>query len=144
MKYIVSACLLGANCKYNGGNNYRREISAYLKNHTFCCVCPECLGGLSTPRASVEIQNGRFINTAHEDVSEAFEKGAALALKKALAFHPDAAILQSRSPSCGVNQRYSGNFDGLLTKGNGIFAQKLIDSGIPAYDIEAFLRQIKR
>lgn len=143
MKYIISACLMGANCKYNGGNNYQRELCRYLKDHTFRCVCPEVLGGLSTPRASVEIQNGRFINTEHEDVSEAFEKGAALALEKALAFQPDAAILQSRSPSCGVNHRYSGNFDGKFIEGNGIFAQKLIEQGIIVYDVEEFLSKIK-
>lgn len=143
MKYIISACLLGANCKYNGENNYHRELCAYLKNHTFCCVCPEVLGGLSIPRACVEIKNERFINTDHEDVSAAFEKGAASALRQALQFQADAAILQSRSPSCGVNKRYSGNFDGILTTGNGIFAQKLIDAGIPTYDVEDFLRKLK-
>ena len=57
MRYIVSACLMGANCKYNGGNNYQLRLSAFLKNHTFRCVCPEVLGGLPTPRLSVEIQN---------------------------------------------------------------------------------------
>lgn len=143
MRYIVSACLMGANCKYNGGNNYQRRLSAYLKNHTFRCVCPEVLGGLPTPRLSVEIQNGRMINTANEDVSEAFEKGAAEALKITVDFQPDAVILQSRSPSCGVNKRYSGNFDGKLIAGSGIFAQALMDSGYKVYDIEEFLAQTK-
>lgn len=143
MRYIVSACLMGANCKYNGGNNYQLRHSAFLKNHTFRCVCPEVLGGLPTPRLSVEIQNGRMINTANEDVSEAFEKGTAEALKITADFQPDAVILQSRSPSCGVNKRYSGYFDGKLVSGNGLFAQALIDSGYKVYDVEAFLTQLK-
>lgn len=143
MRYIVSACLMGANCKYNGGNNYQLRLSAFLKNHTFRCVCPEVLGGLPTPRLSVEIQNGRMINTANEDVSEAFEKGTAEALKITADFQPDAVILQSRSPSCSVNKRYSGYFDGKLVSGNGLFAQALIDSGYKVYDVEAFLTRLK-
>lgn len=144
MNFIVSACLMGANCKYNGGNNYRRELCAFLKDHTFRCVCPEVLGGLATPRVCVEIQNARMINSDQEDVSEAFEKGANIALHTALAFHADAAILQSRSPSCGVHKIYSGNFDQKLINGNGIFAQQLIDRGIAVYDIEEFLNDITR
>lgn len=143
MKYIVSACLMGANCKYNGGNNYQRRLSAYLKDHTFRCVCPEVLGGLPIPRLCVEMQNGRMINTANEDVSEAFEKGSTEALKITAEFQPDAVILQSRSPSCGVNKRYSGNFDGKLVSGSGIFAQALIDLGYTVCDVEEFLAHLK-
>ncbi len=144
MKCVISACLMGANCKYNGGNNYCKELGAYLKNHSFVCVCPEVLGGLPTPRACSEIQGERVINSDHEDISEAFSKGAKLALQIAQENKADAAILQSRSPSCGFGKRYSGNFDQTLINGNGIFAQLLIDHQIPVIDIEALLKQIKK
>lgn len=143
MRYIVSACLMGAKCKYNGGSNACKELGAYLKEHTFRCVCPEVLGGLPVPRACVEIQNGRFINADHEDVSDAFLAGAHSATEIALAFQADAAILQSRSPSCGVHTVYSGNFDGRLIAGNGIFAQKLIEHKIPVYDVQEFISEMQ-
>lgn len=144
MKYVISACLMGANCKYNGGNNYCRELSVYLKDHSFVCVCPEVLGGLPTPRACAEIRGDRVINSDQKDISEAFKKGAELALQTAQEIKADAAILQSRSPSCGVGKRYSGSFDQTLINGNGIYAQMLIDHQIPVIDIEALLQQINK
>lgn len=139
MKYLVSSCLMGVNCKYNGGNNLCEELRDLLQGDEVITVCPEVLGGLPTPRACAELHEGRVINTADEDVSDAFLSGAEQAVKIAREHHIDLAILQSRSPSCGVGHVYSGNFDKTLISGNGIFADALIKEGFIVMDIEEFL-----
>ena len=110
MKILVSACLLGENCKYDGGNNRNEKVLEYIKGHDVVPVCPEQLGGLPTPRPCSEIVNGIVINTKGESVDAEFRQGAERALEIAEAEHIDLAILQSRSPSCGVNQIYDGTF----------------------------------
>lgn len=139
MKYLVSACLLGENCKYNGGNNYHKALVEALQGNEVIPICPEVLGGLSIPRACAEIKNGRVINTDQEDVSAQFQSGALQALQIAKQEQIDQAIVQSRSPSCGVGRRYSGNFDGTLVSGNGVFVDLLLQHEIPVYDVEDFL-----
>lgn len=139
MKYLISSCLMGENCKYSGGNNLSQELVDYMKGQDFVCVCPEVLGGLPTPRACAEIKDGRVINTDHEDVTEAFMKGAGIALQIAQQEHIDLAILQPRSPSCGKGKRYSGNFDGTLIDGNGVFADLLEEHQITVMNVEEFL-----
>lgn len=136
MKILVSACLTGINCKYNGGNNYSESLAEYLKGHEVVTVCPEVLGGLTTPRTPCEIVKGVVTNRDGIVVDAKFRKGAAIALKKALEENVDMAILQSRSPSCGVKQVYDGSFTGTLTEGMGIFAQCLKDHGIAVKDVE--------
>ena len=89
MKYAVSSCLLGVNCKYNGGNNASSELIDYLKEHEVLQVCPEVLGGLPTPRACAEISGEYIMNTEGEDVTAQFKKGAALALAQIREFQPD-------------------------------------------------------
>ena len=131
---LVSACLAGINCKYNGGNNYNEKIFNLVKEGKAIPVCPEQLGGLTTPREPSEIKiiDGKryVINKESIDVTEEFEKGAeeVLALVKKLDIKK--AILQSRSPSCGINKIYSGNFDRNLVDGNGILADLLLENGI--------------
>lgn len=142
MKYLVSACLLGENCKYNGGNNYCAKLVDFLRDKEVVCVCPEVLGGLPTPRPCAEICDGRVINCEHEDVSKAFQRGADRALAIAKAEKIDLAILQSRSPSCGKGSRYSGRFDGTLVAGNGIFVDRLEAAGFMAVDIAEFLSRL--
>lgn len=144
MKYLVSACLLGVNCKYNGGNNECRTLKTFLVNQEYVSVCPEVLGGLPTPRACAEIHKGRVITCENNDVSEQFEQGAEKALAIAQTEQIDLAIVQSRSPSCGKGMRYSGNFDGKLVEGDGIFVQKLEQTGIAVMDIEEFLKRLPR
>lgn len=139
MKYLISSCLMGENCKYSGGNNLSQELADYMKDQDFVCVCPEVLGGLPTPRACAEIKDGRVINTDHEDVTEAFMKGAGIALQIAQQEHIDLAILQPRSPSCGKGKRYSGNYDGTLIDGNGVFADLLEEHQITVMNVEEFL-----
>ena len=130
MKIIVSACLLGNNCKYNGGNNRCQKVIDFVKDHEVIPVCPEQIGGLSTPRLPAEICNGKVVNTEGVSVDAEFSKGAEAALKIALEEGATHAILQPRSPSCGCKQVYDGTFSKTLIPGKGVFAQLLADHGI--------------
>ena len=136
MKIMVSACLLGENCKYNGGNNYTPELVRLLEGHTVIPVCPEVLGGLPTPRVPAEIVNGKVMNRNGESVDEAFRKGAEKALETAKREKPDLIILQSRSPSCGVKEIYDGTFSGRKIPGQGVFAEQLTKAGFNVIDVE--------
>ena len=134
MKILVSACLLGENCKYNGGNNLNQSVLDFIEGHEVIGVCPEQLGGLSTPRLPAEIVDG--VVTNKEGVSVEFRKGAQTALAAALEKKVDLAILQSRSPSCGVKEIYDGSFRGKKIKGQGVFAKLLSAHGIKVLDAE--------
>lgn len=129
MKILVSACLLGQNCKYSGGNNYSEELMKLLEGHEVIPVCPEVLGGLPTPRTPSEIVCGTVTAKDGTNVDHEFRLGADFALKIAETNHISLAILQPRSPSCGVGQIYDGTFSGTLKSGNGIFAEKLLEAG---------------
>ena len=136
MKIMVSACLLGENCKYNGGNILNPELLRLLSGHTVIPVCPEVLGGLPVPRIPAEIVDGTVINREGVSVDAAFRRGAGKALEIAAAEQPDLIILQPRSPSCGVNRRYDGSFSGKLTDGSGVTAELLIKHGFHVADAE--------
>ena len=136
MKIMVSACLLGENVKYNGGNNKSEALLRLLESHTVIPVCPEVLGGLPVPRTPVEIVKGTVTNRNGESVDEAFRRGAQKALDIANREKPDLIILQSRSPSCGVKQIYDGTFSGTLIPGQGIFARMAEDAGFRVMDAE--------
>ena len=136
LKILVSACLLGENCKYNGGNNRNEKLLRLLSGHTVIPVCPEVLGGLPTPRIPAEIVNGRVTNREGDSMDEAFRSGAEKALEIARKEQPDLIILQSRSPSCGVKQRYDGSFTGTLMEGAGVTAQLLMENGFRCIDVE--------
>ena len=136
MKIIVSACLLGQRCKYNGGDNYSEKVAKYIKGHDVIPVCPELKGGLSVPRIPCEIVDGIVTNRDGEVKDHEFRVGAEICLKKALDEKADLAILQSRSPSCGVNQVYDGSFSGKLKAGRGVFAELLSEHGIKVIDAE--------
>ena len=135
-KILVSACLLGQNCKYNGGNNYNEKVIDFLKDYEVIPVCPEVAGGLPIPRIPCEILDGVVINKEGESKDKEYRSGSDLCLRKALEENVDLAILQSRSPSCGVNRIYDGSFSGKLIEGKGVFAQLLIDNGIKVLDSE--------
>ena len=136
MKIAVSACLLGENCKYNGGNNYSEKLAEFLKDHQVISLCPEVLGGLPTPRKPAEIVDGRVKLENGHSVDYEFRKGALIALDKVIDNQVDLVILQSRSPSCGVNNIYDGSFSGKLIDGSGVFAKLLKDKGIEIIDVE--------
>lgn len=136
MKIMVSACLLGENCKYNGGNNRNEKVLDYIKGHEVISVCPEVLGGLPTPRTPSEIVNGIVMMKDGRSVDREFRTGAALAFEKARVENVDLVILQSRSPSCGVKQIYDGTFSGTKIGGQGIFARMLMENGFCVMDVE--------
>ncbi len=137
MKILVSACLLGENCKYNGGNNYSEETVRFIKGHTVVTVCPEVLGGLSIPRKPAEMVNGVIRNEDGISIDKEFRAGAKAALKIALSEGVDLAILQPRSPSCGGSSIYDGTFSGTLISGEGVFAALLRKNGIQVIEVGA-------
>lgn len=131
---LVSACLCGVNCKYNGGNNLNEEMLELLKKGEVLFVCPEQLGGLETPRnpSEIKIINNEikvFMNDGRV-VTANYQKGAAEVLRLAQELNIKKAILKKKSPSCGCGEIYDGTFTNTLTKGNGITASLLIDNGI--------------
>ena len=132
MKIAVSACLLGHNCKYNGGNNRSQKVLDYIEGHEVIPICPEVAGGMSTPRVPVERKGDKAINRDGEDVTEFFRRGVENTMKKMQDI--DLAILQPRSPSCGCKQIYDGSFTKTLIDGKGMFAQALAEAGIPLMD----------
>ncbi len=135
MKAMVSACLLGVLCKYNGGSNKNETVINLLKDYEVISVCPEVMGGLPIPRLPSEILGGRVVTKNGEDVTEFFERGAERCLALAREEHPDLILLQSRSPSCGVRQRYDGSFHGNLVDAPGMTAALLIQNGFMPVDV---------
>ncbi len=134
----MSACLLGENCKYDGGNNYSEKLAVYLNQHDVRVVpvCPEVLGGLSAPRKPSEIVDGTVRTSDGESVDAEFRLGARRALEIVQDASPSVVVLQSRSPSCGVNQVYDGTFSSALVPGRGVFASMMVDAGYSVVDIE--------
>lgn len=122
MKIMVSACLLGCCCRYDGKTKADKKVLALNECHTLIPVCPEQLGGLCTPRLPAEIQEGKVIRRDGADVTREYTKGAQEALQLYSLLRCDLAILKARSPSCGKGSIYDGSFTGTLTKGNGITA----------------------
>ena len=136
MKIMVSACLLGQKCKYNGGDNFSEKVAAFCEGHEVIPVCPEVAGGLSVPRIPCEIVSGKVINKAGESKDREFRDGAEKCLAIAKQNQIDLAILQSRSPSCGVRQIYDGSFSRHLAEGAGVFASLLMANGFRVMDVE--------
>lgn len=129
-KILVSACLLGVNCKYNGENNYNEKVLNYLKDKEVIPICPEIMGGLPTPRIPSEIRNQKVFNEKGEDLTLNFIKGAEETLKLAKLFNVKKALLKAKSPSCGYKKIYDGTFSNTLIDGNGITAELLKNNGI--------------
>lgn len=130
--YLVSKCLAGFPCRYDGKDNLVQEIRALVEAGKAVAVCPEVLGGLPTPRTPCEIQpDRRVLSKRGEDVTEAFVRGAGRAMTICREHGCTGAILKARSPSCGRGLIYDGSFTGTRVAGNGVFAQMLLDAGIP-------------
>ena len=136
MKIMVSACLTGENCKYNGGNNRNGKILRLFEESDVIKVCPEQMGGLPTPRVPSEVKDGVVTAKDGRIVDAQFRSGAAKCLEIAVRKKPDLIVLQSRSPSCGVKQRYDGTFTGTLIGGAGVTAQLLMENGFRCIDVE--------
>ena len=136
MKILVSACLLGENCKYNGGNNYSPAVAEFIKGKEILAVCPEMMAGMGCPRTPIEIVDGVLMDRDGNNVDAAMRKAVADAMDFIRNEDIRCAILQSRSPTCGVNQVYDGSFSGKLISRSGIFAQALKDAGYCVLDVE--------
>lgn len=135
--WIISACLLGTPCRYDG-KSCPFEIPDEWKDIELVPVCPEVLGGLPVPRTPSEIREGKVYFKSGEDVTEFFRKGALKTLEIARKNHADAAVLKSKSPSCGYGRIYDGTFTGNLTEGKGITAKRLEENGIRIISSEEF------
>jgi len=127
---LISACLMGENCKYSGGSNYHSAVEALKERYGLLPVCPERDGGLPTPRSPAERQGERVINRDGIDVTAQYIRGAQLALETARAHGCTKALLKERSPSCGCRGIYDGTFTGTLVPGLGVAAQLLSENGI--------------
>lgn len=134
MTILVSACLLGENCKYNGGNNRNERVLRFVEGHEVIPVCPEVEGGLPCPRKPVEWRDGRAVTADGDDCTDAFNRGVARVLTRIAGKHIDLAILQSRSPTCGVKQVYDGTFTGTKIDGQGALAKALAQRGVRLMD----------
>lgn len=121
MKVLVSACVLGCNCKYNGRNNRNEAVIEYLKGKEVLSICPEMLANMPIPRPCAEIVDEVVMDDKGNNVDSDYRKAVALALEKIEGEKIDLAILQSRSPTCGVNNIYDGTFTGKLISGQGTF-----------------------
>ena len=128
-KIIVSGCLLGCDCRYKGDNCKNEELLALADKHTLIPVCPEQLGGLSTPRDPSEIVGDKVISNRGKDVTYEYTKGAEIALYVAKINNADAVLFKANSPSCGKGIIYDGTFTGNKIAGNGIAAQMFLNAG---------------
>jgi len=136
---IVSACLAGVNCAYDGKNRTCEAVVEMVKNGEAIPVCPEQLGGLTTPRNPVEILNGRVMDKSGHELTEQFKRGAAESLQIAQLCGAETAILKSRSPSCGHGKVYDGSFKHKLIDGDGFTAALLKENGIKILDETNFI-----
>lgn len=130
MKIIVSACLLGVGCRYDGKSKPADGVIALSEKYDLIPVCPEILGGLPTPRIPCEIRNCRVINRRGEDKTAEYIRGAKEVLRLARLFNCTTAVLKKKSPSCGSGEIYDGSFSGKTVQGDGVCAGLLKANGI--------------
>lgn len=133
MTILVSACLLGTACRYDGRSKANADVTALLARHTLIPVCGEIFGGLPTPRTPAERRGDRVVTQDGRDVTQAYRRGAEEVLRLARLYGARAAILKERSPSCGSGEIYDGTFSGTRTAGWGVTAELLRESGVRVY-----------
>ena len=136
MKMLVSACLLGENCKYNGGNNYSPAVAEFVKEKEVLPICPEMMAGMGCPRTPIEIVDGVLMDRSGNNVDAAMREAVETAMEMIRKEGIQCAVLQSRSATCGVNQIYDGSFSGKLIDGSGVLAQALRIAGYQVLDAE--------
>ena len=139
---LVSACLAGCRCRYDGKDNLIPEIRDLVLSGRAVAVCPESAGGLPTPRDPGEIVGSRVLSCRRVDVTQHFQRGAEAALETARKHGCRLAVLKSKSPSCGKGLIHNGRFDGGLVEGNGITAELLMENGIRVLTEKEFVRII--
>jgi uncharacterized protein YbbK (DUF523 family) len=128
---VVSACLLGVRCNHRGEASTSPAVLAMSATHRLVPICPETAGGLPTPRAAAELQpDGRVVNVDGDDVTTAYERGAAAAVRLARTTGAQEAILKARSPSCGCREVYDGTFSRTRRPGEGVTARELRLAGL--------------
>ncbi|PNV63912.1 purine-nucleoside phosphorylase [Clostridium sp. chh4-2] len=130
MNILVSACLLGVQCRYDGTGALTEGIKKLMEEHTLIPVCPEIMGGLATPRDPAERSGDKVVTKNGADVTENYQKGAMETLKLAKLYQCSCAVLKERSPSCGCGRIYDGSFSRKLVDGNGMTAELLLKNGI--------------
>ena len=130
MRILVSACLMGVGCRYDGKSNQLPQLEQLMKQHTCIPVCPEIFGGLPTPRVPAERQGSKIMTQDGQDVTQQFVRGTAEVLRLADLYHCKAALLKERSPSCGSGHIYDGTFTGTTIPGDGCFVRILKEHGI--------------
>lgn len=140
-KILVSACLLGYNCKYDGTNNLNNELLDYLKDYEIIPICPEVMGGLLTPRDASEIKDNKVISIKGIDVTKEFINGAKKTLEIAKENNINLAILKSKSPSCGLTT-YDGSFTKNIINRPGICAKLLMDNNIKVISSDNFKEEL--
>ena len=142
MNILVSACLLGLACRYDGKSKPDENVIKLMDKYTLIPFCPEVMGGLSTPRPPSEIVGGKVLNQIGDEVTEQYTKGAEEALKLAKMYNCKYAILKEKSPSCGNGIIHNGKFDGGYADGDGITAKLLKENGIIVFG-ESEIKSIK-
>ena len=130
MKILISACLLGVSCRYDGKSKPHPDVVRLMEKHTLIPVCGEVMGGLPTPRTPAERQGERVVTKDGRDVTAEYRRGAEEVLRLAKLYGATVAVLKERSPSCGSGEVYDGTFTGTLTDGFGVTAELLRDNGI--------------
>ena len=152
IKVLISACLLGDNVKYSGGNNLKPELVTLLEKYNVKIVkiCPECFAGLPIPRVPSEIREDKVFSKDGRDITEEFLSGAEKTYQVAKRKQVDFAILKERSPSCGSSYIYDGSFSGNVIQGQGLTAKKLSKENIIIFseenlkEIEKYLEELNK
>lgn len=139
MNILISACLLGVKCRYDGKSKEYPQIKLLKDKHNLIPICPEVMGGRPTPRVVTEIQNGKAIDKDGIDQTKAFINGAIKSLEIAKEYGCTVAVLKSKSPSCGFGEIYDGTFSGTLVTGNGIAAAFFKESKISILNENNFM-----
>ena len=136
MKIAVSACLLGHNCKYNGGNNYCQKVVDLVEGREVIRICPEVMAGMPIPRVPMEIRDGVVVDRQGNVTDGALRQAVAKILEQLKEEDIEYAVLKARSPTCGVHRIYDGTFTGTQVPGAGVLAQALMDAGYRVMDEE--------
>ena len=144
-KILISACLLGIPCRYDGRDNKIESLNLLQQQFDFVPICPEQLGGLSTPRCPCEIQGNKVMSKEVKDCTREYQEGSEKRLKLAKQWNIKTALLKAKSPSCGFGQIYDGSFSKKLITGNGLTAALLEKEGIRIFcetELDKFLKKL--
>ena len=145
-KLIISACLLGEFCRYDAKSKPCEQVGKLKKDYELIAICPECMGGLPTPRPPAEVQkDGRVINREGRDVTAYYRAGAEAVLQIAKEQNCSLALLKEKSPACGKGKIYDGSFTKTLKNGNGVCAELLLQNGVSVFgesEIERLLEKM--